>query len=199
MENVKPYNIIIAGVGGQGVFSLTRVIWKLCELAGMKCQGSTFKGGAQKLGSVYSALRIFLDPIETYNHYSTQIPDRDLDVMIGLEPWEVLRYHRYFHTRTKIYMNTTMVPLFLAGQENTANKDPVEMVKQLNLSTSALDYTKSALHLFGTPKMVNYKIGFDAVAAKDLPFQVEDYANVFLELVRVGEPVRRKIRAEFQS
>ena len=199
METVKPYNIIIAGVGGQGVFSLTRVIWKLCELAGMKCQGSTFKGGAQKLGSVYSALRIFLDPTENYNRYSTQIPDKDLDLMIGLEPWETLRYHRYFHRHTKIYMNTMTIPLLQEGQKIVGSQDPVEMVREMELPTSALDYTKSALHLFGTSKMVNYKIGFDAVAAKDLPFQVEDYVDVFLEQVKVDESVRRRIKDEFQQ
>src|ERR1017187_2708718 len=113
-----PYNIIIAGVGGQGVNTLTRIVCDICEQKGMKCQSSMFKGGAQRLGSIHSELRIFSDGNPYYNFYSSQIKIGDLDLLIGLEPWETLRYSHYFNQKTSIFMNTRISPLFFGRSQS---------------------------------------------------------------------------------
>jgi len=66
-----PFNLIIAGVGGQGVYGLNRVLWRLCESAGLHCQGSVFKGGAQRQGGIHAVLRIFQASERDYANYSS--------------------------------------------------------------------------------------------------------------------------------
>ena len=45
-----PFNLVIAGVGGQGVATLAKVFWLLASRSDLHCQGSMVKGGAQRLG-----------------------------------------------------------------------------------------------------------------------------------------------------
>jgi len=187
VDKNKPYNIIVSGVGGQGVLTLTRIFWRLCDTVNINCQGATFKGGAQRLGSIYSTMRMFLTHEPNYSFYSTEIPKGDLDLIIGLEPWETLRYYQYYNKNTRIYMNKTIVPgldnnyrsSIIAG---TAITDPVKVITDMNLRTTVKDYTAQSVDDFGSTKMVNFLIGLDAVKSGTLPFGEQEFINAFNEL-----------------
>ena len=45
-------NIIVCGTGGRGVQTLSNLIRKLANKSGYRCEGATFKGGAQKMGTL---------------------------------------------------------------------------------------------------------------------------------------------------
>lgn len=196
MSYTKPYNIIISGVGGQGIFSITRVIFKLCEKYGIKCQGSVFKGGAQRLGSVHSTLRLFLSECPDYFMYSSQIPEQELDLIIGLEPWETLRYASYFNKDTKVFVNTDVHPLFMERYRKIHVEDPVKTIIALGLSTTAFDYTEKALQDFKNKAMANYLIGFDSVTGHDLPFCKKDYVLSFIEQIPMDDWIVDKLNRE---
>ena len=51
-------NLIVAGIGGQGVNALAHVLAKTFFGAGLGCQYTVHKGGAQSLGSVYAEFKI---------------------------------------------------------------------------------------------------------------------------------------------
>ena len=184
----RPFNVLIAGVGGQGVFSLTRVFWALCADAGQWCQGSTFKGGAQTLGSIHSWLRLYSGPQPQHDCYSTQILRGDLDLMIGLEPWETLRHHAYFGPRTRVYMNAHVRPLLAARSRTFAVRDPVAAVRALGVPLVCRDYTAQATRELGSWKMANFLMGRDVVAAGDLPFSESDYVGAFAYCVPRAAP-----------
>jgi len=194
-HNFSPYNVIVSGVGGQGVVSLTNALWKLCELQDWSCQGSIYKGGAQQHGSVIAFLRIFSEQNPNYYNYSPQIPDGELDLMLGLEPWETLRQSRYFGPRTKIVMNTREVPLLTERHQSPLNLDPISEIKRLDHPILCEDFTERALSRFGDPKMLNYVLADEGISARLINFESKFFSQAYLDTVNVKPETRKKMGA----
>src|SRR6185369_8468064 len=76
-----PFNLVIAGVGGQGVATLAKVFWLLASRSDLHCQGSMVKGGAQRLGTVIATLRLFPTQAEDFAEYSPETPAGKLDLL----------------------------------------------------------------------------------------------------------------------
>ena len=81
------YDIILAGVGGQGVLSLAAIIAKGAMKDGLQVRQSEVHGMSQRGGDVQSNLRLSSNPIQ-----SDLIPKGGADVIISMEPMEALRY-----------------------------------------------------------------------------------------------------------
>lgn len=81
------YDIILAGVGGQGVLSLATVIAAGAARAGLKVRQSEVHGMAQRGGSVLAHLRLSDSTI-----FSDLIPRGRADLVLAMEPLEALRY-----------------------------------------------------------------------------------------------------------
>jgi indolepyruvate ferredoxin oxidoreductase beta subunit len=80
-------DIIIAGVGGQGILSIAFVIDNAALEEGLNFKQAEVHGMAQRGGAVQSHLRLSTD-----NIYSDLIPKGEADMILGLEPLETLRY-----------------------------------------------------------------------------------------------------------
>ena len=80
------YNILLAGVGGQGVLSLAAVIAKAAMAAGLEVRQSEVHGMSQRGGGVQAHLRIADGPV-----YSDLIPSGGADMILSMEPLEALR------------------------------------------------------------------------------------------------------------
>jgi len=83
-------NLIISGVGGQGILSISYVIVSSATKMGLNSKQSEVHGMSQRGGPVYSFLRISSSEI-----YSDLIPKGECDIIISLEPMEALRYINY--------------------------------------------------------------------------------------------------------
>ncbi len=83
---MKPINIIIAGVGGQGNLLASYVIAKAAVDQGFSVITSETFGASQRGGAVASHLRIAKE------HLGPVIPEGQCDILIGFEPLEALRY-----------------------------------------------------------------------------------------------------------
>jgi indolepyruvate ferredoxin oxidoreductase, beta subunit len=83
-------NIILAGVGGQGILTLAAVIDQAAMRSGLQIKQAEVHGMSQRGGAVQSHLRISDQKI-----YSDLIPFGKADLIISLEPLEVLRYLPY--------------------------------------------------------------------------------------------------------
>jgi indolepyruvate ferredoxin oxidoreductase beta subunit len=83
-------DIVVCGVGGQGVISVASVIAKGAIKAGFKTRQSEVHGMAQRGGSVLAHLRIADRTIE-----SDLIPRQSANLILGMEPIESLRYLQY--------------------------------------------------------------------------------------------------------
>jgi indolepyruvate ferredoxin oxidoreductase beta subunit len=80
-------DIILAGVGGQGILSIAAVIGEAAVKKGLYMKQAEVHGMSQRGGDVQSHLRISNKPVA-----SDLIPLGCADIIISLEPMEALRY-----------------------------------------------------------------------------------------------------------
>ena len=80
-------DIILAGVGGQGILTIAAIIGKAALKKGLNVKQSEVHGMAQRGGAVLAHLRLSSDPI-----YSDLIADGTADVIIAVEPMDILKY-----------------------------------------------------------------------------------------------------------
>ena len=98
-------DIILAGVGGQGILSIATVIGEAALAEGLYLKQAEVHGMSQRGGDVQSNLRLSSDPI-----MSDLIEKGDADLIISLEPMEALRYVSYLAPDGWIV--TSSVPFF---------------------------------------------------------------------------------------
>jgi len=84
------YDIMLAGVGGQGVLSLAALIGRAAVAEGLYVKQSEVHGMAQRGGAVLSHLRLSSEPIA-----SDLIPLGTAEMILSMEPLESLRYLDY--------------------------------------------------------------------------------------------------------
>ncbi len=83
-------DIILAGVGGQGILTIATIIGDAATVAGLHLKQAEVHGMSQRGGDVQSNLRLSTDPI-----YSDLIRQGAADLIISMEPMEALRYLPY--------------------------------------------------------------------------------------------------------
>ena len=80
-------DIILSGVGGQGILSIATVIGHAALAEGLHLKQAEVHGMSQRGGDVQSNLRLSSSPIA-----SDLIPQGGADLIVSLEPMEALRY-----------------------------------------------------------------------------------------------------------
>lgn len=104
-------NIILGGVGGQGILSIASIIGKAALNKGLYIKQSEVHGMSQRGGDVMSNLRLSSDEI-----FSDLIAEGMADIIIGVEPMEALRYLKFLKpegwlvTNSKPYLNIKNYP-----------------------------------------------------------------------------------------
>ena len=83
-------DIILAGVGGQGILTIATIIGDAAAVAGLSLKQAEVHGMSQRGGDVQSNLRLSTDEI-----YSDLIKEGAADLIISMEPLEALRYLTY--------------------------------------------------------------------------------------------------------
>lgn len=109
-------NIILAGVGGQGILSIAAILDTAALQQNFYVKQSEIHGMSQRGGAVESHVRISDKPI-----FSDLIPSGKADVIIALEPMELLRYLPFL--KKDGYLVTDSNPF-----ENIANYPALESV-----------------------------------------------------------------------
>jgi len=154
-------NLIIAGIGGQGINSLARVLAEFIIESGYFCQFTVHKGGAQSLGSVYAEIRI---SDQKHSILGQGIPKGELDLLMALEPWEGLRHIALSHGNTQIWIETQVMPLFVERANEREINSPRKQLDALPLNIQWRAYQQIAQQQSGTQKMANYYIGLDCIS-----------------------------------
>ena len=91
-KNVKKTDIILAGVGGQGILSVAATIGEAAVRCNLYLKQAETHGMSQRGGEVQSHLRISEHPIA-----SDLIPRGAADIILSSEPMESLRYLPYLN------------------------------------------------------------------------------------------------------
>lgn len=95
-------DIILSGVGGQGILSIAAIIGEAALNEGLYIKQAEVHGMSQRGGDVQSNLRISSSPI-----FSDLIAKGTANAIISLEPMEALRYTPYLSTEGWIVTNLT--------------------------------------------------------------------------------------------
>ncbi|MCI6805179.1 MAG: indolepyruvate oxidoreductase subunit beta [Prevotella sp.] len=130
-------DIILCGVGGQGILSIATIIGEAATKAGLHLKQAEVHGMSQRGGDVQSNLRLSTDPI-----YSDLIPMGGTDVVISMEPMESLRYLPYLSksgtivTSSKPFIN---IPNYPDEDALNAELDALPSVVKLDIESIAKD------------------------------------------------------------
>jgi indolepyruvate ferredoxin oxidoreductase beta subunit len=95
-------DIILAGVGGQGILSIAAAIGQAALIENLYIKQSEVHGMSQRGGAVMSHMRISSEPV-----WSDLIPYGSADMILSVEPMESLRYLPYLSDNGWIITNTT--------------------------------------------------------------------------------------------
>ncbi len=98
-------DIILSGVGGQGILSIAAVIGEAALKEGLYMKQAEVHGMSQRGGDVQSNLRLSDQPIA-----SDLIPLGQADLIISLEPMEALRYLPYLKKDGWLVTNSQPYP-----------------------------------------------------------------------------------------
>jgi len=96
------YDIILAGVGGQGILSIAFVIDNAALEDGLFFKQAEVHGMSQRGGAVQSHLRLSSSEI-----FSDLIPLGEADMILGVEPLETLRYFDYLKPKGAVVSSST--------------------------------------------------------------------------------------------
>lgn len=104
----RPTNVLIVGVGGQGVIMISKVLALLCERQDLDVKQSEVHGMSKRGGSVFSHLRFGAKV------YSPTIPIGEADVLVALEWAEGLRWLPFLNPETGAFLADTqqLIPPF---------------------------------------------------------------------------------------
>ena len=160
-------NILLAGVGGQGVITLGMIISQAAMEQGEKVLMSEIHGLAQRGGSVTVDVRIgdFHAPI---------IPDGEVDITIGMEPLETKRALARASMGSRVVMSTEkMVPVSLSirHEEYPDLQDIVSSIS-VNFRLRTIDAVSIAENL-GNYKAANIALLGFALGTGWLPISVD--------------------------
>jgi len=95
-------DIILAGVGGQGILSIAFVIDSAALKEGFQVKQAEVHGMSQRGGAVQSHLRLSEERI-----FSDLIPRGEADLILSVEPLETLRYVDYLRPEGMIVSSRT--------------------------------------------------------------------------------------------
>jgi Pyruvate/2-oxoacid:ferredoxin oxidoreductase gamma subunit len=188
MIRTASYDIVVVGLGGQGVDTVTGLIFDLAHLNGRPCTGAVFKGGAQKAGTIHSELRVLPADAEEVPH-SNQILDGSLDLILGLEPHEAMRFAALFGDETRLILNDEPVPFDSERATGRQADDPVAVLRGDHRHVTARNYTRLAARDYGDRRMANILMLLEATGAPGFPFTAESIEAV-LRSKRFPDTVR---------
>jgi indolepyruvate ferredoxin oxidoreductase beta subunit len=133
---VNVFNILISGVGGQGVLLTSKVIAEAALLTGLDVKQSEVHGMAQRGGSVLSQVR-FGDKV-----FSPIVSEGEADLLIGFEPLETARYLHFLKDDGAVIYNTRSIGTI--GVSIAAEKYPPD------ISITIKDRVKTVVPFDGT-------------------------------------------------
>ncbi len=138
----KQVNVVIAGVGGQGVILMSELLGNAAVRDNLSVRGSEVLGMAVRGGSVYSNIRIG-DGI-----YGPLTPIGRGDVIVGMEPAEALRNISYLSPTGIIILNREKIVPFTVALGQSSYPSLEAIMEKLTAAASkvvTMDATQLAI------------------------------------------------------
>ncbi|HOF00056.1 MAG TPA: indolepyruvate oxidoreductase subunit beta [Spirochaetota bacterium] len=139
------FNILIVGVGGQGIILASDIASKAAALAGFDSKKSEIHGMSQRGGSVFSHVRY------GSKVYSPVIPLRQADILVSLEEMETVRWADFCSKDTIIILAKNRV----AMPESKDYPENIEEALKKTFKNIITVDPKEIVQKIGKPKFFN--------------------------------------------
>ena len=179
------FNIMFAGVGGQGLMLLSAILGKAAVDSGLKVMTGEQHGLSQRQGSIYVHFRIG-DPISPLSPYGKA------DMMIAMEATEALRYVEYLKEGGVVIMSNRIMSSVTETEKVALDKEKKtkyltvdDIVKKLEEVTNriilldSLDLATRA----GNARTENSVLVGATAACEEFPISAEEVQKAVLALV----------------
>jgi indolepyruvate ferredoxin oxidoreductase beta subunit len=177
-EATPGFDIVLVGVGGQGIVMLSNAIGYACANAGIPALTGELHGLSQRSGTIYIHMRIGGSDI------SPLIPYGEADAIISLEAMEALRYIEYLKDDGIVIMNNRIIhpPLevFELSKEKSTDfiqLEPIlENLKKVTKSVAVIDGLALATEAGNV--LTENSVFIGALSALgDVPISIDDFKD----------------------
>lgn len=169
-ENNRVYNVLIVGVGGQGIILASDVLGRVAAAHGYDVKKNEIHGMAQRGGSVSSHIRFG----KTVS--SPIIKLGEADVLLSFEQIETIRYFPFLSEKGKVILNDQKIlpPAVFTGKQEYP-PDVIQKIKEKVPDAVIVDGISVAQKM-GNPKVLN--VIFLGILSKYLDIPAEVYEKV---------------------
>jgi indolepyruvate ferredoxin oxidoreductase beta subunit len=142
---MKTFNLVLTGVGGQGIITLVSILDEACLIQGYDVKSSELHGLSQRGGSVITHVRLGKEV------FSPMVAEGQADLIVGLETLEALRDSNFANDKTIFLVNKHSMgfPGYLSEQETMDNLKKV---------------SKGGLHSIEASEICKKELGKDVLA-----------------------------------
>lgn len=148
---VQPYNILLPGVGGTGIVTISQILSMAAHLQGLHATSLDMAGLAQKNGAVTSHIRIS----GAAEAAAAKIPAASTDVLIATDVIVAEAAHvqaTLSPARTNIVANVDVMPTLsfvFDGKADPGVERRLERLRKASLSLQTISAERVAVELFG--------------------------------------------------
>ncbi|MDQ7782941.1 MAG: indolepyruvate oxidoreductase subunit beta [Desulfomonilaceae bacterium] len=176
MSEDRVYNVLIVGVGGQGIILASDVLGKVAARHGYDVKKNEIHGMAQRGGSVSSHVRFG----KTVS--SPIIKMGEADVLLSFEQIETLRYFPFLSVDGNVIVNDQKIlpPAVFTGKQEYP-PDVLERIREKVPNAVVVDGIHVAENL-GNPRVVN--VIFLGILSKYLDIPASTYEEVLKESLK---------------
>jgi len=184
VKKVEEFNLLIAGVGGQGNLLTSEIIARAAVIEGYRVRVADVFGAAQRGGSVVSHVRI------GEKVFSPLIPQRSADVLLGFEPVECLRNLRLLSRTCIAIVNSRPIyprDVNIGEQVYPSSEQIVSLLQKSVGKLIYRDFTEVAERA-GSPRVLNVVMVGALAGLELLPIRKETFIKAIVETV--PDPVK---------
>jgi indolepyruvate ferredoxin oxidoreductase beta subunit len=185
----EDFNIIIAGVGGQGLITLLRVLAEAAFLEGRDVKTSELHGLSQREGSVSTHLRFgpsassgqapSASSGQASNIFSPLVRKGQADLILALEMSEAIRAVDFSNKNTNFLINKKFISYFKGPTE----KQVLKLINKIPAKTHLIEASKICQEQFKKEVLAGvYVLGF-GVAGRLIPLKPQNILKAIKKLL----------------
>jgi len=171
------FNLMIAGVGGQGTVLASKLIAAAAMKKGFNARTTETIGMAQRGGSVFGHCRI------GENIFSPLIPAGMANALIAFEPAEAVRQMAYLSKDGIVVVCSNAIKPITNPNANADKYEAAVMIDYLKANVSKLIIVDGQRLTAQNAKTLNVSLVGAAIQSKVLPFDAETFIEALTEML----------------
>ncbi len=174
MKN-KQFNIVVVGVGGQGLLTLLQILDEAALSEGYDFKSAEIHGLSQRGGSVEVHIR-FGQKI-----YSPLVNQGGADLIISLEGQEALKGIHFSSKKTIFLVNEFLVPI--PDRETLKTKDISQILKRISKEVILIKASDICQKEFGTDVVAGIYLLSYAISKKIIPLKKNSIISAIKKII----------------